>query len=587
MAMGCGSGRVVPPLTVKMARASNPRGTAAMWMRDRLDELFVDEDFAAWYPADGRPGLSPARLALVSVLQYTENLTDRQAAEAVRCRLDWKYCLGLELDDAGFDFSVLSEFRDRLAEGDRADRLLAVMVERLAAAGLVKRRGRIRTDSTHVLAAVRRLNRGELVAETLRVALEELVAHGEEWLATLVTADWADRYGRPVRYDRLPRGGDALIAYVLRVGEDGMHILRAVHDADAPPELRVLPAVEVLRQVWVQQYWIDEDGRLRWRGPKSSRDRASRRTTERRNTGKASADGRPDPASARVPWSGMEIVTPHDPEARYSQKITAAGQRDWIGYRDHQSETCDETSPNVIVQVTTRPAPEQDIDALDRIHQGLTGQGFQPAEHVVDSGYISPDSIHHAAQHWDIPLFGPVRDDPQAGKRPGFAKQDFHIDWQARTLTCPNGVTSPPWKPTLGDGHPRLSVLFPRKACRECADRLKCTGNAEGKGRHVFLMPQPLQEIQTKARADQTTAEWRRRYAIRAGCEATVSETVHAHGLRTCRYRGMARTHVQHVLTAAGTNIIRLSEYLSPGITPPRSPRPRSRFQTLCRSLPT
>ncbi|MFI1653171.1 transposase [Streptomyces avidinii] len=145
-----------------MARASNPRGTAAMWMRDRLDELFVDEDFVACYPADGRPGLSPARLALVSVLQYVENLTDRQAAEAVRCRLDWKYCLGLELDDAGFDFSVLSEFRDRLAEGDRADRLLAVMVERLAAAGLVKRRGRVRTDSTHVLAAVRRLNRGEL-----------------------------------------------------------------------------------------------------------------------------------------------------------------------------------------------------------------------------------------------------------------------------------------------------------------------------------------------------------------------------------------------------------------------------------------
>ncbi|MFI1653172.1 transposase [Streptomyces avidinii] len=412
------------------------------------------------------------------------------------------------------------------------------------------------------------------------------MVHGEEWLAALVTAGWGARYGRPVRYDRLPRGGDALIAYVLRVGEDGMHILRAVNDADAPPGLRELPAVEVLRQVWVQQYWIDEDGRLCWRGPKSSRDRASRRTTERRNTGKASADGRPDPASARVPWSGMEIVTPHDPEARYSQKVTAAGQRDWIGYRDHQTETCDEIGPNVIVQVTTRPAPEQDIDALDRIHEGLTTQGFQPTEHVVDSGYISPDSIHHAARQWDITLFGPVRDDPQAGKRPGFAKQDFRIDWQARTLTCPNGVTSPAWKPTLGDGHPRLSVLFPRKACRECADRLKCTGNAEGKGRHVFLMPQPLQEIQTKARTDQTTADWRRRYAIRAGCEATVSETVHAHGLRNCRYRGMARTHVQHVLTAAGTNIVRLSEYLSPGIVPPHRPRPGSRFKALCRNLP-
>ncbi|CCK32807.1 transposase IS4 family protein [Streptomyces davaonensis JCM 4913] len=187
MAMGSRSGRAIPPLTVRMARASNPQGTAAMWVRDRLDSLFTDGDFADWYPTDGRRGLSPAQLALVSVLQYAENLTDRQAAEAVRRRLDWKYCLGLELHDPGFDFTVLSEFRDRVAQGARADRLLALVVDRLAEAGLVKRRGRIRTDPTHVLAAVRRLNRGELVAETLRCALEELALRGEEWLAALVT----------------------------------------------------------------------------------------------------------------------------------------------------------------------------------------------------------------------------------------------------------------------------------------------------------------------------------------------------------------------------------------------------------------
>lgn len=173
MAMGSVLGRVIPPLTVRMARAS-PRGTAAMWVRDRLDGLFTDGYFADWYPADGRRGLSPAQLALVSVVQYAENLTDRQAADAVRCRLDWKYCLGLELHDPGFDFTALSEFRDQVADGDRADRLFALIVDRLAEAGLVRRRGRIRTDSTHVLAAVRRLNQSELVAETLCCALEEL-----------------------------------------------------------------------------------------------------------------------------------------------------------------------------------------------------------------------------------------------------------------------------------------------------------------------------------------------------------------------------------------------------------------------------
>ncbi|MFF4733761.1 transposase [Streptomyces mirabilis] len=134
VAMGSVSGRVIPPLTVRMARASNPRGAAAMWVRDRLDDLFTDGDFTDWYPADGRR-VSPVRLALVSVLQYAENLTDRQTADAVRCRLDWKYCLGLELDDPGFDFTVLSEFRGRVAEGDRADRLLALVVDRLAEVG--------------------------------------------------------------------------------------------------------------------------------------------------------------------------------------------------------------------------------------------------------------------------------------------------------------------------------------------------------------------------------------------------------------------------------------------------------------------
>jgi transposase len=577
---------MIPSLTVRMARASNPRGTAAMWVRDRLDGLFTDSDFADWYPTDGRRGLSPAQLALVSVLQYAENLTDRQAAEAVRCRLDWKYCLGLELDDPGFDHSVISEFRDRMADDDRADRLLAVMVDHLVAAGLVKRRGRVRTDSTHVLAAARRLNRAELVAETLRLALEELARHGEDWLTGLVTANWADRYGRPIRYDRLPRGGEALAEYVLQVGNDGMHILHHVYRDDAPWRLRGLKQVQILRQVWVQQYWHDETGQLRWRGPKSTRDRQSRRKTEQRNTGKSSADGRPDPATARVPWSGIEIVTPHDAEARYSQKVTAAGQRDWIGYRDHQTETCDGTGPNVIVQVTTRPAPEQDIDALDLIHHGLAVQDFHPVEHLVDGGYVTPDSVHYTVQRWGTALTGPVRQDPKADVRPGFAKEDFRPDWEAHTLTCPNGVTSPPWKPTLGDGHPRLSVLFPRKACRECADRLKCTGNVDGKGRHIFLLPQPQQEIQNRARTEQRTSQWQRRYAMRAGCEATVSETVRAHGLRNCRYRGLTKTHVQHVLTAMGANIIRLSECYPPGTAPPRPSRPESTFRQLCQTLP-
>jgi transposase len=156
-------GAEVPELTARVARAGNPGGTTAMWVRDRLDGLWRDEGFQAWYPRDGRPGLSAAQLATVGVLQFLPGLSGRGAAGAVRCRIDFKYALGLDLDDPGFHHSVLGGFRDRLLEDGRADRLLDLALARLKEAGLVRERTTWRTDSTHVLAAVRDLTRLELV----------------------------------------------------------------------------------------------------------------------------------------------------------------------------------------------------------------------------------------------------------------------------------------------------------------------------------------------------------------------------------------------------------------------------------------
>ena len=143
-----GSHQRIPVRTVRPARAACPSGTPVMLIRDRLDVLFEDAEFAGLYPSDRRPGLSPGQLALVSVLQFAENLSDRAAADPVRTRIDWKYALGLELDDPGFDHSVLCEFRARLAQEGAVDRLLEAMLDRLREAGLVKSGGRQRTDAT-------------------------------------------------------------------------------------------------------------------------------------------------------------------------------------------------------------------------------------------------------------------------------------------------------------------------------------------------------------------------------------------------------------------------------------------------------
>jgi transposase len=176
----------VPEETVRIARAAVPKGTISVQMRDVLGAIYTDEQFVDLFAPRGRPVVPPWRLALVSVMQFAEGLSDRQAAEAVRVRIDWKYALGLELEDPGFDYSVLSEFRTRLAQGSAEERLLEILLEILLDActsrGLLKARGRQRTDGTHVLGVLRVLSRLERVAETLRAALNALATEDPAWV---------------------------------------------------------------------------------------------------------------------------------------------------------------------------------------------------------------------------------------------------------------------------------------------------------------------------------------------------------------------------------------------------------------------
>jgi transposase len=223
----------IPEETARVTRAAFPHGTLCMRIRDALGTLYCDDDFTDLYPTDGHPAEHPWRLALVTVLQFVENLTDRQAAEAVRARIDWKYALSLELTDAGFDFTVLSQFRTRLLVGGGEARLLEHLIDRLKRQGLLKAGGRQRTDSTHVLAAVRDLDGLERVGEILRHALNLLAQVAPEWLRPHMDAAWAERYGRPFYEYRLPRGETAVVALAEQIGRDGATLLDAIL-LDAP-----------------------------------------------------------------------------------------------------------------------------------------------------------------------------------------------------------------------------------------------------------------------------------------------------------------------------------------------------------------
>ncbi|MER5915757.1 IS1182 family transposase [Streptomyces sp. NPDC001982] len=539
-------GRHVPELTARIARASNPRGTPAMWIRDRLDGLWDDQDFAEWYPRDGRPGLSPAQLATVSVLQFLLELSDRQAAEAVRCRLDFKYALAMDLDDPGFHHSVLADFRERLAEGDRADRLLDLALGRLKEAGLVSERTVQRTDSTHVLGTVRELTRLELVTEAVRGALEEVARTAPHLLEDLVDEEWGKRYGRPVRLGKNPTRPKTRIN---QAGQDGRRLLE--HLQSLRPGRTHGPRTEALRQILVQNYSTDAAGRLRWRTPE---------------------DG-------GLPPSANAVVSPYDTQARYARRGQVTR---WKGFLAHVTETCATGGVNVITDVATAPATAADSRALPGIHDRLHRRGLLPGRHLIDGGYTSLVHLERAKREHGITMTAPLPGNAtrQHRTQEGFARDDFRIDFDRREVTCPNGEVSRNWHgpyPTSSPtAAPLIVVRFTKGQCDPCPLRQRCTTSSGG-ARNVGFPPRELLELQVHNRAEQQTPAWKEHYAVRSGIEGTINELAHGHGMRRCRYRGQAKAHVQLVLTAVAINVERCSR--QPTAEQPPPSRPPTAFQ--------
>ncbi len=537
---------VIPEDTERVAKAAFPKGNRYLLLRDALGPLFTSTDFQHLFSTEGRPAEDPARLALITVLQFAERLSDEQAANAVRSRIDWKYLLALPLDDAGFDASVLSEFRTRLIHGNAEHLLFETLLTTCREYGLLRARGRQRSDSTHVLSAVRALNRVECVGATLRHALNSLAVVVPQWVLAHSHPDWVERYGPRFLDDRLPESQADRVALATLIGADGQALLMAINAPDAPPWIRDVPAIQTLRQVWVQNYTWTAQATLRWR------------------------------TSEETPPACQYIGSPYDLDARYSRKRSTS----WVGYKVHLSESCDADLPHLITNVETTPATTADDAVTPVIHAALAQRDLLPTVHLVDTGFLDAELLVESERQYSVDLLGPVRGDyhRQARKGQGFAANDFTIDWEQQQASCPAGHTSLSWTPAIDKRTNQvIKIKFSMRDCQPCIHRLQCT---DAKRRTITVRPQE-QDVALRAnRARQATPAFKTAYAKRAGVEGTISQGVRVTGLRRARYVGLEKTRLQHLATAAAMNLLRVSDWLDER---PRAKTRQSTFERLHR----
>jgi transposase len=327
---------------------------------------------------------------------------------------------------------------------------------------------------------------------------------------------------------------------------DGQKLLAALEAAREQSWLREVPAVKTLRRVWEEQY-VERQGRLGWR------------------------DSQDMPSPAEL------ISSPYDTEARYSTKRSV----EWVGYKVHVTETCDhDRAPQLITNVETTPATTPDDNRLEQVHESLQKRDLLPAEHLVDKGYTDADMLVESKRKYEVEIIGPVADDPswQARSAEGFDKSRFQVDWERKVITCPAGKQSVSWLPnTYPQNGMKWEARFSRKDCSPCPFRAQCT-HAKVEPRLIGLQERAPYEALQARRQQQKTEEFRQQYAVRAGVEGTHAQAIQRCGLRQCRYIGMAKVHLQHVLTAAALNLVRVVAWW--GDKTPAKTR-RSRFAAL------
>jgi len=342
------------------------------------------------------------------------------------------------------------------------------------------------TCSTHVLAKIRALNRVLCVAQTMVSVLNVLSEVAPEWVRAYVPVEWVERYGERLYHERLPQGDDERKHYANQVGVDGWVLLHALDASSTADWMKTLPAVTTLRCIWEQQFEPVEQGG-QWR------------------------------VEPTLPAAQL-INSPYDLDARYGKKRTTL----WVGYKVHFTQMCDEDVPQLITHVETTPAPIPDEKALSRIHAGLAEKDFLPNQHLVDAGYVDATNLIQSQADYEVDLVGPTLKNYWYQADTGYDITHFSIDWEAETITCPQGHTSSSWTPAQdAKGKPVIKVKFSQTDCKACSSRASCTSSTR---RTMTLQPPDRMQALLTARKREGTEAFKETYRHRAGIEGVHSE---------------------------------------------------------------
>jgi transposase len=503
---------------------------------DRLLSLVTESKFiselASMYSKTGRPSINPIILSLVTIFQFLEDIPDRVAADYVRTRLDWKYALHLPLDDPGFHYSDLCNFRKRLIKHGKESLLFDQLLEQIKSLGFLKKRKYQRTDSTHVLAVVRELSRLENLSENLRVSLRAIqksdAAFYEMKIPTLYREHWSVPQSDYQMTD--PQRREALE----RVGQD-IHWLLSFLETNRQSFLR-LPELEVLKTLFYQHFTLQSSLQNSLQNSPQNSLQNSQKVClkEKADTGKD------------------KIQSPHEPEARYSEKRG----KSWIGYKTHITETANEKGElNFITDITTTNSCEQDNETLSDIQEKLEASNLKPEQQFTDKGYVTGSNLANS-QEKDIQLMGKAS---QLDNKGLFTADDFTVDYQARTAICPAGFTSISWKKQESGKHKGdIQIRFGNQ-CNHCSVKEKCTNNKRGRRLRLNIHYPMLR----KRRAESKTQAFKKLMKRRPPVEGTISEMVRCHGLRTSRYRGIVKTHFHDLMIGTAVNLKRLIKAIS------------------------